>query len=48
VKHHFVPHSHKANRIPNPFLAGGFEGVYDSAGEAAKGLLKAIREEHSF
>ena len=32
--------------VPDPYLVGGFEGVYDLLNEAAEGLLKAIREEH--
>jgi protein-tyrosine phosphatase len=32
--------------VPDPYLVGGFEGVYDLVNEAAEGLLKAIREQH--
>ena len=32
--------------VPDPYLVGGFEGVYDLVNEASEGLLKAIREEH--
>lgn len=32
--------------VPDPYLVGGFEGVYDLVDEAAEGLLKAIRAEH--
>ena len=31
--------------VPDPYLAGGFEGVYALVNEAAEGLLKAIRAE---
>jgi protein-tyrosine phosphatase len=33
--------------VPDPYLVGGFEGVYDLVDEAAQGLLTAIRLEHS-
>jgi protein-tyrosine phosphatase len=32
--------------VPDPYLVGGFEGVYDLVNGAAEGLLKAIRAEH--
>lgn len=32
--------------VPDPYLVGGFEGVYDLVDEAAEGLLKAVREDH--
>lgn len=32
--------------VPDPYLVGGFEGVYDLVNEASEGLLKAIRAEH--
>ncbi len=32
--------------VPDPYLVGGFEGVYDLVNQASEGLLKAIREEH--
>jgi len=32
--------------VPDPYLTGGFEGVYSLVDEAAAGLLRAIREEH--
>ena len=33
--------------VPDPYLVGGFEGVYDLVNEASEGLLKVIREEHA-
>ena len=33
--------------VPDPYLVGGFEGVYALVDEAAEGLLKAIRAEHT-
>lgn len=32
--------------VPDPYLVGGFEGVYALVNEASEGLLKAIREQH--
>ena len=32
--------------VPDPYLVGGFEGVYDLVNQASEGLLKAIRAEH--
>ena len=36
----------KVREVPDPFLTGGFQRVYDLVDGAADGLLKAIREEH--
>ena len=33
--------------VPDPYLSGGFEGVYALVNEASEGLLKAIRAEHT-
>ena len=41
----YAPQS-AVREVPDPYLVGGFEGVYDLVNEAAEGLLKAIREEH--
>ncbi len=35
----------RVREVPDPYLVGGFEGVYDLVDEAAEGLLKAIRTE---
>lgn len=32
--------------VPDPYLVGGFEGVYDLVNEAAEGLLRTVRAEH--
>ena len=32
--------------VPDPYLVGGFDGVYALVDEAADGLLAAIRDEH--
>lgn len=37
----------EVREVPDPFYDGGFEGVYDLVNEAADGLLKVIRAEHS-
>ncbi len=34
----------EVREVPDPYLTGGFEGVYRLVDEAAEGLLKAIRE----
>lgn len=41
----YAPQS-AVREVPDPYLVGGFEGVYDLVNEAAEGLLKAIRAEH--
>lgn len=41
----YAPES-AVREVPDPYLVGGFEGVYDLVDEAAEGLLKAIRVEH--
>lgn len=32
--------------VPDPYLTGGFEGVYELVTEASEGLLKAMRVDH--
>ena len=35
----------EVREVPDPYLTGGFEGVYRLVDEAAEGLLRAIRED---
>jgi protein-tyrosine phosphatase len=41
----YAPDS-RSREVPDPYLTGGFQGVYDLVDRAAEGLLKAICEEH--
>ena len=41
----YAPHN-PIREVPDPYLTGGFEGVYQLVNEAADGLLKTIRAEH--
>ncbi len=38
--------SSAVREVPDPYMNGGFEGVYELVNKAAEGLLKAIRAEH--
>ena len=44
----FLDYAPKIRRreVPDPYLTGGFQAVYDLVAMASEGLLKAIREEH--
>ena len=41
----FAPNN-RVRDVPDPYLTGGFAGVYSLVTEAADGLLAAIREKH--